>query len=291
VTELRAALQHGEDVDLNEEIQVVTRSGEHRWINAAVAFIQIDGKSCRLVTAFDVTERRLAAEHLRVSQEQLRSLAARLQEVREEERAAISREIHDELGQSLTGMKMDLKWLEKQLPQDVPHAQQRLSSLYELINSTIQNVRQLASSLRPGVLDDFGLVAALEWLTQDFAKRTGIACRLLELPEDFPLDRERATAVFRICQESLTNIARHAQATEIEVRLTNADNQLCLEVHDNGHGITVDQINHIRSLGLVGMRERALLLGGTFNIHGTPGLGTTVIVQIPSSVPTGGLHD
>lgn len=291
VRELRAALQSGENINLTEELQILTKAGESRWINAAVASIQIGGKAYRLVTAFDVTERRQAEEYLRVSQDQLRNLAARLQEVREEERAAISREIHDELGQSLTGMKMDLKWLEKQLPPDTPDAQQRLASLYELINSTIQNVRKLASSLRPGILDDFGLVAALEWLVQDYAKRTSISCRLLELPEDFPLDRERATAVFRICQEALTNIARHAQATEVAVRLTHADAALCLEVRDNGKGITADEINHIRSLGLVGMRERALLLGGSFNIHGTPGQGTTVVVQIPLIVPTGESHD
>jgi PAS domain S-box-containing protein len=287
----RAALLRGEPIPMQAEIQVLTKTGALRWINAAVAFIQIGGKPCRLVTAFDVTERRQAEEDLRVSQEQLRNLAARLQEVREEERAAISREIHDELGQALTGMKMDLKWLEKQLPADTPTGQQRLASLYELINTTIQNVRQLASSLRPGVLDDFGLVAALEWLAQDFAKRTGITIRFLEMPEDFPLERERATAVFRIFQEALTNIARHAEASLIEVRLTNSDTQLCLAVRDNGKGITADQINHIRSLGLVGMRERALLLGGTFNINGTPGLGTTVTVQIPSIVPSGGPYD
>jgi PAS domain S-box-containing protein len=286
-----AAWQRGAALPLQDELKVQTKPGEARWINAAVALIQIGGKPYRLVTAFDVTERRQAEEDLRVSQEQLRHLAARLQDVREEERAAISREIHDELGQALTGMKMDLKWLEKQLPEKTPALQQRLASLYELINTTIQNVRRLASSLRPGVLDDFGLVAALEWLAQDFTKRTGITCHLREMPEDFPLERERATAVFRISQEALTNITRHAEATQVEVYLSNDETQLCLEVRDNGKGITADQINHIRSLGLVGMRERALLLGGAFNISGTPGVGTTVTVQIPHNVTPGGPHD
>ena len=240
----------------------------------------------RISYTSDITERKKAEAELRASREQMRNLAARLQSIREEERTAVAREIHDELGQALTGIKLGLRWLEKGLPAGADTTQARLSSVYELIGTTIQRVRQLATSLRPAVLDDFGLVAALEWQAREFETRTGIVCDLAELPpEDLDVPRDSATAIFRIFQETLTNVARHAEATRVEARLGvqavgNAA-MLRLQIHDNGRGITPDEIAHTRSLGLVGMRERALLSGGTFDIHGAPGKGTVVIVQIP----------
>ncbi|MFN7949272.1 MAG: PAS domain S-box protein [Blastocatellia bacterium] len=229
----------------------------------------------------DVTELKRAEEELKASREELRNLAARLQAVREEERTTIAREIHDELGQALTGLKMDLKWLENRLPPEAQAPRNRLTSALELVSDTITAVRRIATSLRPGVLDDFGLSAAIEWQASEFESRTGIRCQMARLPDELPVTEDQATAVFRIFQETLTNVARHAAATRVEVNLAQNDDTLWLQVKDNGRGVTTEEIRHTRSLGLVGMRERAWILGGEFRVSGEPGLGTTVTVQIP----------
>lgn len=229
----------------------------------------------------DVTELKHAEAELTASREELRNLAARLQAVREEERTTIAREIHDELGQALTGLKMDLKWLENRLPPEAQALRHRLTSALELVSDTITAVRRIATSLRPGVLDDFGLSAAIEWQASEFEARTGIRCQMARLPDELPVTEDQATAVFRIFQETLTNVARHAAATRVEVNLAQNDDTLWLQVKDNGRGVTTEEIRHTRSLGLVGMRERAWLLGGEFRVSGEPGLGTTVTVQIP----------
>lgn len=278
----------GEPATPHGEVKITKKDGTPRWISYSVGFTQLEGRPCRIITAFDITQRKQAEEERRISQEQLRNLAARLQAAREDERASMAREIHDEFGQALTGMKMDLKGIENQLPPEAAALRQRFQSLYELINTTVRNVRKLATTLRPGVLDDFGLVAAIEWQAREFETRTGITCHFREIPEDVPLEKEQATALFRIFQETLTNVARHAAATRVEVRLFMDDTNLCLQVQDNGKGIKSDEIKHTRSLGLIGMRERALLLGGTFSINGNQGQGTTVTVQIPSTLTTGG---
>ncbi|MBI1764637.1 MAG: PAS domain S-box protein [Acidobacteria bacterium] len=248
--------------------------------------IKLGAETFVLSVIKDITERKRVEVELQTSQAQLRNLAGRLQTVREEERTAIAREIHDELGQALTGIKMDLKWLEQLLPPEAEPARERLTSVYSLIGNTVQSVRQLATSLRPGVLDDFGLVAALEWQARDFTKRTGIACGFDELPEELPLEPAHDTALFRIFQEALTNAARHAGASQINVRLRYESNALRLQIRDNGKGINADAIKHSRSLGLVGMRERALLLDGEFSIEGSPGAGTTINVHIPVAAHT-----
>ena len=215
--------------------------------------------------------------------EQLRALAARLQSVREEERKRVAREIHDQLGQVLTAVKIDLSAVVRELPADQAN---RTSSILKLVDETIQSVRRISTELRPGILDDLGLVDAVEWAGEDFEARTGTKCRL-DLPEDdISVDPEQATAVFRIFQETLTNVARHADASQIEVRLAKDDRDLTLEVHDNGGGIPEDKLANGESLGILGMRERALLLGGEFTISGGPGEGTTVRVRIPEVHPT-----
>ncbi len=258
-----------------------TAKGQTRTFLTTAKLIKLGAETFVLSVSRDITERKRVEVELQTSQAQLRNLAGRLQTIREEERTAIAREIHDELGQALTGIKMDLKWLEQLLPPEAEPARERLTSIYGLIGNTVQGVRQLATSLRPGVLDDFGLAAALEWQARDFTARTGIACGFEELPEELPLEPAQATALFRIFQETLTNVARHAEASQINARLSYENNSLCLQIHDNGKGITANEIEHNRSLGLVGMRERALLLGGTFSIAGSPGAGTTITVQIP----------
>ena len=223
-----------------------------------------------------------ARTDLQGSFEQLRALAARLQHVREEERTNVAREIHDELGQALTSIKIELAALVADLPSGTNPAVARAKAVMQVVDDTIQRVRRIATELRPGVLDDLGLVAAVEWAAGEFQKRTGVKCDVsVPAEDDLPMDRERATALFRILQETLTNVARHASATHVRVRLTNYDHTVALEVRDNGRGIDDTRIRGRQSLGMLGMKERAVLLGGELVIESKPGSGTTVIVRIP----------
>jgi PAS domain S-box-containing protein len=235
----------------------------------------------------NITERNRAEEQVKQSREQLRALSAHLQSVREEERTMIAREIHDELGQALTGLKMDLSFLQNGLSKagaaGLSRLTERAMSMSRLIDQTIQTVRRIATDLRPGILDDLGLVAAIEWQAQDFQNRTGINCRFTPGVEDLGLDQDLSTAAFRIFQETLTNVARHSGATEVDVNLNHCDDSLALEITDNGKGISAAEISGSRSLGILGMRERASLLGGELQISGTPGEGTTVTLRIPLS--------
>ena len=233
----------------------------------------------------DITRRKRAEEELQRSFKQLRELAARLQSVREEERARVAREIHDELGQALTAIKIDLASLMRALRTDQEEESEKAESILKLVDQTILCVRRIATELRPGILDDLGLVAAVEWAAEEFEARTGTKCRL-DLPQDdIVIDQERTTAIFRIFQETLTNVTRHAEATEVDVRLGREDGHIVLEVRDNGRGIGQEQLSTGRSLGILGMRERALLLGGELIISGTPGKGTIVRLRIPQAHP------
>jgi PAS domain S-box-containing protein len=229
----------------------------------------------------DITERKQAEEQLRSSSEQLRALSAHLQSIREEERTLISREIHDELGQDLTGLKMDLSWLIKRLPKNQELDVKKVESMLKLVDTTIQSVRRISTKLRPGVLDDLGLTAAIEWQAQDFQTRTGIQCEFNPNLREIDLDRDRSTTVFRIFQETLTNVARHASATRVNICLNEEAAGLVLIVEDNGRGIKEREISDPKSLGLLGMRERALIFGGEVTISGAPGKGTTVMLRIP----------
>jgi signal transduction histidine kinase len=228
----------------------------------------------------EITVRRLAEERLRESQENLRALTTHLQSVREKEQTRIAREIHDELGQALTGLKMDLTWLMNRLPQQKLFMN-KVKSMSRLIDSTIHSVRRIASGLRPEALDAFGLAAAINWQALEFQKRSGVRCTI-QLPTDGPEpDPERATALFRIFQELLTNVARHSNATRVEIQLQVTASSLALEVRDNGRGITARETENSRSLGILGMRERALQFEGNVEIEGMPGKGTRVRVAIP----------
>jgi PAS domain S-box-containing protein len=230
----------------------------------------------------DITERKQAEEELQQSFAKLRALAARLQSTREEERIRVAREIHDELGQALTAIKIDVASLVRDMPAD-QRQQKKAESVLRLVDDTIQSVRRIATELRPGILDDLGLVAAIEWASEDYQSRTGISCRV-DVPEnDLIIDPERATAIFRIFQETLTNIARHANATQADIRLSKENSDVVLEVRDNGRGIDQEQLSIGRSFGILGMRERALLLGGELTISGEAGKGTVVRVRIPDA--------
>ena len=222
-----------------------------------------------------------AAEKIRQSREQLRRLANHLQEVREEERTRIARELHDQFGQTLSVLKMDLAWLAKHLPGPDPSLQAKLDAMGAVIDATLQVLHRVCTELRPVILDDFGLAAAIQWQTEDFQSRTGIACRVTLDTEADKLTQDGSTALFRIFQETLTNVLRHAAATEINGRLWEQDGQLMLEIADNGKGITDADISNPTSLGLVGMRERVYGINGTIQFSGTQGKGTRVTVAVP----------
>ena len=225
------------------------------------------------------------SRELRASLGQLRALAARMQSVREDERTSIAREMHDELGQALTAMKMDLVWMMPKLRASPKSLHLKANSMLKLIDDTIRSVRRMAFELRPGMLDDLGLSAAVEWQAQEFQARTGIEFDL-DLPdENIVLDNERSTAFFRIFQETLTNIARHAQATRVTVSLTHSDHELVLKVVDNGRGFENGVITEKKSLGLLGMKERALILGGAFELLSAPGQGTSLTIRVPLGPP------
>jgi len=234
----------------------------------------------------EVAERELAEEKLKMSLEQLRALAARLQLVREEERTNVAREIHDELGQACTAIKMDLALIGRRATKRQTQLQTKVLSAMQLADNMISSLRRIASELRPGTLDDLGLTAALEWQAQEFQSRTGVECNVILPHEPLTLDPERSTAIFRIFQESLTNVARHAQATRVVARLDAKADALILEVRDNGKGFNAQESRARRSLGLVGMQERALLLNGELNVEGVPGVGTTMTLRIPLTPAT-----
>lgn len=229
----------------------------------------------------EIAERIHVEQELRHSREQLRNLSAYLESVREEERTRIAREVHDELGQMLTTLKMDLAWLRERLPEDQEALLEKTTSMSKRFDATIQTVQRISAELRPASLDELGLSAAIQWEADQFCDRTDIACEVVLSPEKIVLDRDHSTAVFRIFQELLTNVARHANATRVKVNLVKKEKELILKVQDNGRGITKSQISDARSFGLIGIRERIYPWKGKVKIKGIQNRGTTVIVSIP----------
>ena len=213
--------------------------------------------------------------------EQFRDLSAYLQTAREEERKSIAREIHDELGQALTTIKLELSLLQEEVIHDAAAATSRTQSLKERVDETICTVKRIITKLRPGLLDDLGLTAAIEWQANDFQRHTGIVCEVSIQPDEMNINQEISTDMFRIFQETLTNITRHAGATRVMVHLTRIDDVLELQVQDNGHGITSEQINDPKSFGLIGIRERVQFWHGVVTIEGRTGVGTIITVRLP----------
>jgi len=218
--------------------------------------------------------------------EQLRALSARLRLAREEEGARIARELHDELGSALTGLKWELESIgklgsEADTQLTASTLQEKITGMRELIDATLTTVKRLSSELRPSILDDLGLAAALEWQAQQFTARTGITCRFDSFVDDTEVGQEQATALFRIFQEALTNILRHAQATRVTSMIEEEAGEFVLEIEDNGKGITEEESTGSHSLGLMGMRERAQLVGGSITITGVAGKGTVLTVRVP----------
>ena len=241
-------------------------------------FVDLYRKNAALME--EIRERAAAETHLKASEESLRALAAHLQSVREEEWTRIAREFHDQLGQELTALKMDVNWIASRLPADAGPLRERAEAMSSLIDTTMESVRQIVSRLRADMVEQLGLPAAITWQADEFQRRSGIRCHVMLPIEPLPLDRARSTALFRICQELLTNVARHANATRVDVRLRPEDGRVVLAVEDNGRGIDGEVAASPKSLGLLGVRERVLPFGGRVDVDGAQGRGTLVTVTL-----------
>src|SRR6185503_1046094 len=259
----------GEWVDL----KVRVRDG--RVIDAACAVVHLSDGT-KVAIAQDITERKRAEERIRATSEQLRALSAKLQSAKEEEYIRIAREIHDEMGSTLTSLRWDLERFDKMISEAEEWSQlqalrPKIADMMKLTDNTIGTMRRIVSELRPSILDDLGLPEAIEWQAQQFQARTGIACHCDCTLENIEFDPDQSTAVFRIFQEALTNILSHAEATVVEVVARSDDGEFVLTISDNGRGITEEEKSSRLSLGILGMRERAHLIGGKLEISGIKG--------------------
>ena len=270
------------------EYRILTRKNDVLWLRDEATAVRngLDEPEFLQGIMFDVTDQKRFEEQLKSSHERMRELAAHIEGVREEERTRIAREIHDELGQALTSIKIDLAWMNKKLQIHDRATQtdlllKRITAMKDTIDTTVQVVRKISAELRPGILDGFGLPAAIEWQASEFQDRTGIQCQLSAIPEDLDLEERPSSAIFRIFQELLTNIVRHANASRVSISLRKRRGMLILEVQDNGRGISENEKFKANSFGLLGVRERVALLGGKSSIKGVQGQGTTVTIRIP----------
>lgn len=274
----------------DEEYRIIKPDGSVRWIrDRAFPIKDSEGHVYRVTgIAEDITEHKLAEEKIKATSTQLRALSAYLQSAREEEGRRIARELHDELGGALTSLKWDLEGLVKAIsdssdPSRLRALREKIATMLDLAETTISAVRRISSELRPSILDDLGLVEAIEWQAKEFEARTGITVHYDRMGDDPGLNPQQTTAVFRILQEALTNILRHARATKVELTLTQQGDELVLTVGDNGRGLTTAAKTSLRSLGLLGMRERAYLIGAAIEITGAVEQGTVVTLRVPIS--------
>jgi PAS domain S-box-containing protein len=266
------------------EIRNRSKDGAIYWVDMTIIpFLNAKGEPYEYMALdSDITERKEAEELLSQSYHDIRELASHLQVIREEERAGIAREIHDELGQQLTGLKMDVSWMSKRKAvQEDSELRQKAATTLGLLDTTIMTVRRIATDLHPSILDDLGLIAAIEWQCQEFGRRSGIRTEFTSEVTDFPFSSAIAMGLFRICQESMTNIARHAAASRICISLHRETNEFILKIEDDGKGFEIRTTGSKKTLGLLGMKERTLMMGGEFRIESEPGKGTTVFVIVP----------
>jgi len=259
------------------------RNGEEFPIDASISQARDGNARYFTVILRDISARIRAEEELRRSKEELQELGSTAHVAREQEKSRIARELHDELGQALTMLQMDVAWCKARLPVDQGEFQGRLDRMEKLLKTTVAATRRIAADLRPLMLDDLGLVPAVEWLVENFTQRTGVPCRLEIDDRELQLDSVHSNAVFRIVQESLTNIARHAGASSAEVKIGRDGDELVIRVGDNGVGFDAQDPRKPNSFGLVGLRERAALLRGAVSIASGVGEGTTIAVRLPVS--------
>ncbi|MCK5135699.1 MAG: PAS domain S-box protein [Bacteroidales bacterium] len=264
-----------------DEFQLIRKDGKKLTIEIIAHPLKIQNEKLILGIARNITERKITENKLKISENKLRKLAQHLQTVREMERTYIAREIHDELGQLTTALKMDIVWLKNKFAEDRPELLNKLLSMSELTDITNETIRRISSELRPGIIDDLGLIPAIEWQVKDFQSRTGIRCDLELKTGELMIDPERTTAIYRILQESLTNVARHSSASEVKISLLQRKRQLFMQISDNGKGLPANRIEHPKSFGLMGIRERVTIFGGSAVFAGEKGKGTTVKVTIP----------
>ncbi len=300
LTLLKRALA-GEIETYTMEKRYIRNDGSTVWTNLTTSLIREPRTRAPLYfisIVEDITQRKRAEDQLRhlteqleqrvlartvelkSTQDQLRALTSRLHDLQEDERAQLARDLHDEFGAALTALKVDLYSIMEQLPRKTIALKQKAGAMSALIDNTVDSLRRTAALLRPRLLDDFGLVAAIEWQTQEFERRTGVRCQTT-LPEGFSLDRQRSTVFYRILQEGLTNVLRHAKATEVVVRLWEDSGKVLLEIKDDGIGINPEAISNRKSFGLIGMRERAYAFGGEVSVERSWRGGTVVTVEIP----------
>lgn len=266
------------------ERRMMHRNGNIIDVEANVK--QVDDRRV-LAIARDVTVRKKVQMELEKSHEQLRKLSSHLETVREDERTSIAREIHDELGQQLTGLKMDAAWLNKKIPLKDKKVHKKISGMISLIDKTMTTVRHISSELRPRILDDLGLVDAMDWQSNEFEMRTGIRCRFKPQLKKRKFEKNLSTGIFRVYQETLTNVARHAEATKINTSLVADNGNIILKVEDNGKGFDEAEIKNKNTLGLLGMQERAMMFGGKIIIKSQKGKGTVVTLQVPRKAASG----
>jgi PAS domain S-box-containing protein len=255
--------------------------GKEFPIEASISQHSESGKKVFTVILRDVTERVQAENELRRSQQDLREIASMSQSAREQEKTRIARELHDELAQSLTALKMDLAWTAERLGARESALSDKISRMQTLLDTTVAATRRISADLRPLMLDDLGLAAAVEWLIESFRERNAIECELVAPSEDLDLREPLASCVFRILQESLTNVARHSGASFVQVALARSDGEITLTVKDDGRGFSPDAPRKPDSYGLMGLRERAYLVGGRVAIDSGPGKGVRIDVRIP----------
>jgi PAS domain S-box-containing protein len=288
VKQRRAQLLSSRASNILTELKLRRLDGSLIDVEGAGIVIEFDGKPAIQDCIRDITERKQGEEQLKSTSDQLRALMADLRTAREQEGIRISREIHDELGSAFTSLRWDLEVIDKMVSEAkdlslLPKVQRKIETMLNLIDATINVVRRISSELRPSILDDLGLVEAVEWQLQQFQARSGITCRFTCGVEDLEFDPDQSTAIFRIFQEALTNVLRHAEATLIDVALDEDGTDFVLQIRDNGIGFTEDPKGGALSLGLLGMRERAQLIGGKIEMAGIRAEGTTITLRVPCS--------
>ncbi len=250
-------------------------------VEASISKSGQDGERIYTAILRDISQRVSNEQALRRSREELREMASISQTVREQEKSRVARELHDELGGALTALKMDVAWMRERLPGGADPLDEKLASMQKMLDQTVAATRRISADLRPMMLDDLGLVPAVEWLVQDFQRRSGIGCELAITSPERAVPGAQATAVFRILQESLTNVARHAGATQVEITLELDEQEIVLTVQDNGRGYSTEEPRESGSFGLIGMRERVYLLNGEVSVTSAPGEGALVEVHLP----------
>ena len=264
------------------EFRILDKNGQLKYIRSGLRIVRNDQQEPILLRGFnlDITETKLSVERLKQSHQESQALAAHLENIREEERTDIAREIHDELGQQLTAIKFDISWVKSKLQQDAVPLSEKITEAIGMVDETIKSVRKIASKLRPIMLAELGLSAALKWQSKEFEKRTGIPCTFTENFKNKDIDKSAAIALFRIYQEALTNITRHSCATRVDSSLRLDNEYLILQIKDNGIGFDPEKVKSKKSLGLVGLRERTLSMDAELILQSRKGIGTIIIIKL-----------